>query len=87
MSGGAAPVGVYTADVVITAPPDATLVAVASALIEDQIGLVVLGTVDDVRGVVSERDVARAVAAGRDPATTPAREVASTKIVWCDATA
>ena len=87
VSGGAAPVGVYTVDAVITAPIDATLVAVASELIEDQIGLVVLGTVDHVRGVVSERDVARAVASGWDPNTTLARDVASTKIVWCDATA
>jgi CBS domain-containing protein len=87
VSGGAAPVGVYTVDAVITAPIDATLVAVASELIEDQIGLVVLGTVDHVRGVVSERDVARAVASGWDPNTTLARDVASTKIVWCHATA
>jgi CBS domain-containing protein len=87
VSGGAAPVGVYTVDAVITAPIDATLVAVASELIEDQIGLVVLGSVDDVRGVVSERDVARAVASGWDPSTTLARDVASTKIVWCEATA
>jgi CBS domain-containing protein len=87
VSGGAAPVGVYTVDAVITAPIDATLVAVASELIEDQIGLVVLGSVEDVRGVVSERDVARAVASGWDPSTTLARDVASTKIVWCEATA
>jgi CBS domain-containing protein len=87
VSGGAAPIGVYTVDAVITAPIDATLVAVASELIEDQIGLVVLGSVDDVRGVVSERDVARAVARGFDPNTTLARDVASTKIVWCQATA
>jgi CBS domain-containing protein len=87
VSGGDAHVGVYTADTVITASPDATLAAVAAELIEDQIGLVVLGTVDDVRGVVSERDVARAVANGHDPATTQASDVASTKIVWCRATA
>jgi CBS domain-containing protein len=86
VSGGAAPVSVYAADTVVTAAPEATLAAVASELIEDQIGLVVLGTVDHVRGVVSERDVARAVAEGRDLGTA-AIDIASTKLVWCDSTA
>jgi len=86
-SGGGAPVTVYAADTVITMPAEARLLAVADELAGDQIGLVVLGGVGSVVGVVSERDVVRAVAEGRDPATTPAREVASTRIVWCDASA
>jgi CBS domain-containing protein len=87
VSGGAAPVAIYAVDTVITAAPDATLLAVTRDLIADQIGVVVLGTAEHVEGVVSERDVARAVVEGCDPATTRAMEVASTKIVWCDATA
>jgi CBS domain-containing protein len=86
VSGGSAPVSVYAADSVVTAAPDTSLAAVASELIEDQIGLVVLGTVEHVEGVVSERDVARAVAEGRDPATA-AMDIASTKLVWRDSTA
>jgi CBS domain-containing protein len=87
VSGGAAPITVYAADNVITMDPDATLLAVASELIEDQIGLIVLGSPEDVQGVISERDVARAVANRCDPATTPARDVATSAIIWCDATA
>ena len=46
-----------------------------------------MGTVDDVKGVVSERDVVRAVAEGRDPATVPAEDMASTELVWAAADA
>jgi CBS domain-containing protein len=67
--------------------PETTLLAVAEELTNDQIGLVVIGTADDVVGVISERDLVRAVAGALDPATTPARDVASAKIVWCDQSA
>jgi CBS domain-containing protein len=85
-SGGAAPVTMFAADAVVTLPPHATLRTVADELAGDQIGLVVLGSVDEVHGVVSERDVVRAVAEGLDP-NTPARAVETTKLVWCDDTA
>jgi CBS domain-containing protein len=84
MSGGDAPVTVYASDSVITMPPEATLRAVAEELTNDQIGVVVIGSTDEVAGVISERDVVRAVAEFLDPGTTPARDVASTKLVWCD---
>ena len=87
MSGGDAPVTVYASDTVITMPPEATLRAVAESLTNDQIGVVVIGSTVGVAGVISERDVVRAVAESRDPAATPARDVASTKIVWCDQSA
>ena len=87
MSGGDAPVTVYASDQVITMPPDATLRAVAEELTNDQIGAVVIGSTVEVAGVISERDVVRAVAESLDPATTPARDVASTKLVWCDQSA
>jgi len=86
-AGGDAPVTVYAADTVITLPTATTLLQVAGELAGDQIGLVVLGALDHVDGVISERDIVRAVAQGHDPATTPARDMASTRIVWCDATA
>jgi CBS domain-containing protein len=86
-SGGAAPVSLFAADAVVVLPADVTLQTVADELAGDQIGLVVLGSVDDIEGVVSERDVVRAVAAGLDPIDTPARAVATAKLVWCDDTA
>ena len=35
-------------------------------------------------GVVSERDLVRALAARRDPSSTTARAIARTRLVWCD---
>ena len=87
MTGGDAAVRVYAAEAVITMPPDSTLLAVADELAGDQIGLVVLGSMNSVEGVISERDVVRGVADACDPAITPARDLASTKVVWCDASA
>jgi CBS domain-containing protein len=84
VTGGEAAVRIYAADDVITLDPEATLLAAAEELADDQIGLVVLGGPDDVQGVLSERDVVRAVADDLDPVATPALEVASTTIVWCD---
>ncbi len=51
------------------------------------IGAVVVGDGERPAALVSERDVVRVVAAGKDPATVPATAIASTKLVWCDAEA
>ena len=85
--GGNAAVRVYAADDVVTVPCDATLSAVAKELCDDEISIVVIGTPDNALGVLSERDVVRAVAQSRDPATTLAIDVANTAIVWCDRSA
>jgi CBS domain-containing protein len=75
-------------DTVIRIPPDATVSDVAKALISSDIGILVISDDDgSVKSVVSERDVVRAVAEGRDPTTTPVGEVASTAVRWCDANA
>jgi CBS domain-containing protein len=84
VTGGEASVRIYAADDVITLDPQVTLFAAAAELADDQIGLVVLGSPTDIQGVLSERDVVRAVANDLDPVSTPALEVASTTIVWCD---
>jgi len=86
-SGGDASVRVYATDAVITMPPDSTLLAVADELTGDQVGIVILGSSDEVQSVISERDVVRGVAEAYDPAVTRAQELASTKLVWCDASA
>ena len=82
--GGDAPVIVYAADAVITMPGDSTLSAVAKELSDDEIGIVVIGAPGNAKGVVSERDVVRAVAKSLDPTTTLAADVANSTIVWCD---
>ena len=77
------PVSVLVASDVVRIGTDADLLTVARALTEAEVGALVVGATD-VAGVVSERDVVRALATGRDPATTTAADVASAKVVWCD---
>ena len=67
--------------------PDTDLVDVASALTIESIGAVVVGAHGGLRGILSERDVVHAVAAGRDLKATRAIDIASTELVWCDANA
>jgi CBS domain-containing protein len=68
---------------VIRVEPDATIAAVAKVLTDADIGAVVVGTTDTVIGIISERDVTRAVAAGRDVAAEPASAIAHTELIWC----
>jgi CBS domain-containing protein len=89
---GLLPVSAVVADHVVRLAPDATIAAVADALVSGEVGLVVLETgagthQDDVVAVVSERDVARAVAERMPVESTPASEIAATHLVWCDASA
>jgi len=71
-------------DDVVTVADDASLLDVAQTLTGADISAVVVGSPGSVTGVVSERDIVRAVAEGTDPATTLAKSVASTTIVWAD---
>ena len=84
---GSLPVSMLTGDSVERVPADASLADVAQALVDKDIGVVVVG--DDARpeALVSERDVVRAVTRGQDLSTIPAIDVASTNLVWCDADA
>lgn len=92
---GSLPVSAVVADDVVHLGPDATVAAVADALVSGEVGLVVLtkddagegAAKDDVVGVVSERDIARAVAERRPVESTPALEFAATHLVWCPASA
>jgi CBS domain-containing protein len=83
---GGLPVSTLAADVVARVAQDADLWEVAEALVEADVGaLAVVDDDDDVQGVVSERDLVRALAARRDPSCTEARAIAHTRLVWCDA--
>ncbi|MDF3340716.1 CBS domain-containing protein [Mycolicibacterium septicum] len=85
LSAGSISVADLVGDAVIRVPHDATVAMVAEAIAEAGVGAVVVG--DEVRPValVSERDVIRVVAAHRDPTSMPAVDVASTNLVWCEA--
>jgi CBS domain-containing protein len=65
---------------------DATLHEVATTMTRASVGaLVVGGRRGAPTGIVSERDLVRALAEGRDPETTRAGDIASTQLVWCHA--
>ena len=84
--GEAATVSTYvTTDAVITIDPTATVRTAATAIVEQSIGILVVGTTDQVLAVVSERDIVRAVAEGRDLDTTTVADIGSRELVWLDA--
>ena len=87
MAGGNAPISVYTSEEVATIRPEASLLDAVKGLVADEVGLLVVGTPDRVQGVLSERDVVRAIAAGRDPGSTAVTEIAPSGLVWCEPTA
>lgn len=72
-------------DPVVRVAADATLADVAQAIVAAQVGAVVVGTDQRPTAVVSERDVVRVVAAGDDVTQVRAADVATKKLIWCDA--
>lgn len=81
---GSSSVSLLIGDEVVRADPGAPLADIAKVLVGGAMGAVVLGDGDRPEAIVSERDLVGAMAAGLDPATTPAMEVATTELVWCD---
>jgi CBS domain-containing protein len=79
------PVSELVGDEVLCIAPDADLVAVADALTTNDVGVLVVGEPNEVRGVVSERDIVHVLAEGRDPTQVSAEDVANTDLAWCDA--
>jgi CBS domain-containing protein len=81
------PVSALTGDSVARIDPDASLDAVADALVAGEIGALVVGEGERPEGIISERDLVRAVAERRDTTGTTARDVAHTDLIWCNASA
>ena len=84
---GTLSVSALVADTVARIGPEATLLEVADALAAGDVGVLVVGEDDKPQGVVSERDLVTAIAGRRPLDATTALDVASTELVWCDATA
>jgi CBS domain-containing protein len=85
---GSLPIAALAGDSVVRIAADATILEAATTLITADIGILAVG--DDegpIEAVVSERDVLRAVAEGADPRKARVRDVASTTVRWCDASA
>ena len=73
-------------DDVVFVGPNATVIEVIDALTANEIGIVAVGTPDRPLGVVSERDVVRALSDQRALDTTLATDIATKELVWCDET-
>lgn len=84
---GSLRISTLTGDPVERVPADATLADAARTLVAKDIGVVVIGDDERPTALISERDIVRATTRGVDLDTTPATEVASTDLVWCDADA
>ncbi|UXA19919.1 cyclic nucleotide-binding/CBS domain-containing protein [Mycobacterium sp. SMC-4] len=82
---GSIRISTITGDAVIRVAADATVADVATAIVEREVGSVVVGDDPHPEGLVTERDVARVVAAGQNPAEVRAAEVASKNLIWCRA--
>jgi CBS domain-containing protein len=80
--GDDAPITTYMSDAIVTVEPTASLREVATIIADASVGCVVVGTPDDVDGVISERDIVRAVADGLDLDSTTVAEVESKTLVW-----
>lgn len=69
---------------VVVVSPDDTLQRAARKMQERDIGFLPVCDGERLVGTLSDRDITvRAVAAGRDPTSTPVREFASPQPVWC----
>jgi CBS domain-containing protein len=78
------PVGSLAGGAVEWIRADASLVEAAHRLAEDSIGALVVGDGTEPVGVLSERDVVRAVADERDQSTTTVADVMTRDLRWCD---
>lgn len=84
VSGGAAPISLFVSDSVVTVAPTATLRDVAATIVQETVGCAVVGTLDQVDGIVSERDVTQLVAQGGDPDAVTAASLTDRPLVWVD---
>ncbi|MFM7535718.1 MAG: CBS domain-containing protein [Acidimicrobiales bacterium] len=84
-AGAAAPVRLFSADAVLWVAPSASVAEAARVMAAADVGLVVVGAHDEAVGVLSERDVVRAVADRLDLDRTGVGSVASPHLVRVEA--
>lgn len=82
---GSLPVSALSADTVLRTTPDADLWSVAASLAAGEVGILVVADGDNIEGVLSERDVVKALASRRDPSSTTAGSMCVHDLIWCDA--
>ena len=76
-------VRMFVSDDLISIEPEATLRQVAQRLSAEGVGALVVTDGERVIGIISERDVVRAVAAGKDLDATTAAELGTPRVVTC----
>lgn len=76
-------VELFVSDDLISIEPDATLHQIAQRLASEGVGALVVTEGDRVIGIISERDVVRAVAAGKDLNSTTAGDLGTRRVVTC----
>jgi CBS domain-containing protein len=76
-------VRMFVSDDLICIEPDATLQQIAQRLAAEGVGALVVMNGDQIAGIISERDVVRAVASGKDLDTTTASELSSRRVITC----
>ena len=67
----------------VTDAPDDTLAEAAARMWSAQTGSLLVMDGENMLGIVTERDLLRAVANGQDPQTTPLKDVMRTDVVTC----
>ena len=72
---GTAPISTVIGDEPVTLAATSSLRDAARHLVDAGVGLAVVGSAEDVEGVVSERDIVKAVAAGVDPDSTTVADI------------
>jgi CBS domain-containing protein len=80
---GSDQVRMFVSDTLIRVGHDATVRELARRMVAEGVGALVVTEGDQVHGIVSERDVVVAIAAGKDLDTTTAADVDSRRVVTC----
>ncbi len=75
-------VGMLMGDEIVSAPATTTFREAAKMLHDAEVGLLVIGEPTSVKGVVSERDIVRAVARGVDLDAATVTDSLSTNLKW-----
>jgi len=74
---------IMSSDVQLVTPDD-TIQAAAQKMAEADVGFLPVGENDKLVGMVTDRDIAlRAVARGKNPASTRVREIMTDKVLYC----
>lgn len=82
---GAQAVKLFMGETPTTVEPSTTIRAAAARLRDAEVGLLVVGTIEAVQGVVSERDIVRCVASGADLDATTVETIESEDLKWATA--